>query len=245
MGRLHIYALRVTFSIERKRIMDKFKNCGVYEIKNLINGKRYVGSSVNLLSRKFEHFKSLKNNSHHSDHLQKAYNRYGQNNFLFVVIEYINDVNVLRIREQYWIDKLNVCNSKFGYNIALKATAPMFGRKHSEETKLRLSKIRKGRKFTEEHKQKISNKLKGRKRPKEVCQKLSLIRKSKPLSILQRRHLDRINANQRGENNPNAKKVVCLQTRKIYGSIRTASMETGLDYGYIFGVLHSHGVSSF
>ena len=38
MGRLHIYALRVTFSIERKRIMDKFKNCGVYEIKNLING---------------------------------------------------------------------------------------------------------------------------------------------------------------------------------------------------------------
>lgn len=50
------------------------KNCGIYRIKNMRNGKCYIGSSKNLSLRKKQHFNKLDKNIHPNIHLQRAWN---------------------------------------------------------------------------------------------------------------------------------------------------------------------------
>jgi group I intron endonuclease len=54
---------------------------GVYEIKNKINEKIYLGCSSNIDKRLRKHFKDLSKNRHFNIHLQNAYNKYGMDNF--------------------------------------------------------------------------------------------------------------------------------------------------------------------
>ena len=61
--------------------------CGVYMIKNKINGKFYIGSSVDITYRWARHKRQLRNGNHHSIHLQRAWDKYGEENFEFKVIE--------------------------------------------------------------------------------------------------------------------------------------------------------------
>ena len=90
------------------------KKSGIYQIRNLVNGKVYVGSAVNLRARMQSHFGELKNNKHNNRHLQRAYDKYGLDKFVFEVLEYV-EKDMLLEREQYYIDTLNVVNE--GYNI--------------------------------------------------------------------------------------------------------------------------------
>lgn len=55
--------------------------CGVYLIFNLINGKRYVGSSKDIYNRFYEHIHNLNHQKGHNAHLQNAWNKYGEDNF--------------------------------------------------------------------------------------------------------------------------------------------------------------------
>ena len=64
---------------------------GVYKIINLINGKVYIGSAKNFSVRFNQHIKSLEKNKHQNKHLQNAFNQYGTDNFLFEVIEVLED----------------------------------------------------------------------------------------------------------------------------------------------------------
>jgi group I intron endonuclease len=149
-------------------------NSGIYIIINKINGKIYIGSSVNLKTREREHFRSLKNNKHHSQHLQYAYNHYGKESFKFGIIEYVSkDKELLLKREQYWLDYYQSYDMNYGYNIAKYAESPMRGRHQSKEAKDKMSIYRKGRLvgennpnygryYTEEEKKKIGKKSKGR-----------------------------------------------------------------------------------
>lgn len=100
---------------------------GIYKIVNKINQKSYIGSSVRLVYRHKRHLSDLRTNQHHSIALQRAYNKYGESNFEFTIIEYCNDSNILE-REQYYIDNL-----KPEYNIC-KIAGNCLGVKHSEET---------------------------------------------------------------------------------------------------------------
>ena len=68
----------------------------IYIITNIINDKKYIGSSVNYLKRKNSHICYLRSNKHHSQHLQNAYNKYGEENFKFKSIKKIlNDAKEL------------------------------------------------------------------------------------------------------------------------------------------------------
>lgn len=136
------------------------KKSGIYQIRNLVNGKIYVGSSINLRKRMKDHFRDLRNNRHANQHLQKAYNKYGLDKFIFEVLEYV-EKDMLLEREQYYIDTLNVV--KEGYNICpiaahtfrvwtpaqkqnrCGANNPMYGKHLSEEHKKRISEAEKGR----------------------------------------------------------------------------------------------------
>ena len=103
---------------------------GVYMIKNIINNKLYIGSAIKLNERLSNHFHMLKNNKHHSIHLQNAWNL---NKYYFVcgVIEYVSDYKKLNIFEQKYIDLYNSSNQKYGYNICPLAKNNL-GSKHQK-----------------------------------------------------------------------------------------------------------------
>ena len=118
------------------------KKMGVYIIKNKMSNKVYVGSTYNFKKRYNEHFKDLIANRHDNQHLQNAVNKYGIDNFIFEIIEYVDDKSALLEREQHYINTLNAVNE--GYNICPIAGSPR-GRKVSEETRNKLSIASKGK----------------------------------------------------------------------------------------------------
>ena len=92
--------------------------CGIYKIENLINGKIYIGKSVDINYRianhKSESF-NPKSNAYDTA-IHRAIRKYGLNNFSFEVIEECDRSN-LSEREKYWIDYYNTF--KKGYNMTL------------------------------------------------------------------------------------------------------------------------------
>jgi hypothetical protein len=126
-------------------------NSGIYIIKNLINEKFYIGSTINLKQRKYDHFKTLINNKHCNRYLQRSYNKYGKENFRFVVLEYVIDPEILLKREQWWLDIFY--DKKHCYNINPTAGSRL-GVKHTEKAKKKMSKAKKGKilgfKYSEE-----------------------------------------------------------------------------------------------
>ena len=132
---------------------------GIYAIVNRINGDRYVGSAYNISKRWSQHIYELKNKKHHSRHLQNAWNKYGENSFIFVVLQECRVEDLIIIEQEYLDDKPE-------YNICIDARSPL-GLKRSEEAKQKMSEMRKGKclgntnalgkhwKQTKEHSEKI------------------------------------------------------------------------------------------
>ncbi|MBF1054549.1 MAG: GIY-YIG nuclease family protein, partial [Parvimonas sp.] len=75
----------------------------IYEIRNKINNKVYIGSTIDFKQRKATHLKELRRGKHANSHLQNAWNKYGEDNFIFKIIERCSIENLL-IREQYYIN---------------------------------------------------------------------------------------------------------------------------------------------
>jgi group I intron endonuclease len=96
---------------------------GVYVITNIVNGKIYIGSSVNIKKRWREHKNDLKKNKHHSSSLQKSYNKHGLENFIFEIIEFV-DCKELFIVEQKYLDQYKPYERSNGYNISRTAKGP-------------------------------------------------------------------------------------------------------------------------
>lgn len=115
----------------------------IYAIINTVNDKHYIGQAVVKHKRWKDHKIMLRLNTHRNNHLQSAYNKYGKENIIFVVLEnlLLGSKAELDAREQYWFDIL-----KPEYNKAPKAGGSCLGFKHSEETKNKWSQQRKGRK---------------------------------------------------------------------------------------------------
>jgi group I intron endonuclease len=120
--------------------MDNWGRSGIYKIVNKTNGKCYVGSAVNIEQRWHCHRSDLKLKKHHSAHLQRAWEIYGEGSFEFEVVEYV-EKQLLIQREQYWIDFLSGYGEN-GYNTNPKAGSSL-GVIRSSETreKIRLSKL--------------------------------------------------------------------------------------------------------
>lgn len=95
--------------------MTKEKICGIYCIENIVNGKKYVGQSVNIKQRFRAHKSLLRNGKHNNTHLQNAWNSDGESNFNFYIIEECNKYE-LDDKEKYYISLYNLTNDNFGYN---------------------------------------------------------------------------------------------------------------------------------
>ena len=101
---------------------------GIYMILNTYNNKCYIGSTKNFYTRKQKHFRLLVLNKHHSNHLQKAYNKYGKDKFTFIILEEC-EIEKLLEKEVFWINLKNSLDPRYGYNVAIP--------KRNENLKLR------------------------------------------------------------------------------------------------------------
>ena len=126
------------------------KKPGIYKITNLINNKIYIGSATLFYKRKNNHYSDLRRGDHGNEHLQNAFNFYGEGNFIFEVLEIIEDKSKLIEREQYYLDILLFASENdkrfndLGYNICRKAYS-LLGTKRTIEQKIKMSKAHLGR----------------------------------------------------------------------------------------------------
>lgn len=140
---------------------------GIYMISGLyepdtVKSPIYIGSSNKLHERiQYQHIAQLNTYSHSNPILQRAWDKYGQNNFIWWLLEYQEPTKLLE-REQYYLDLFRpFVEEKGGYNIAKSASAPFMGRKHTEESRELMSIKLKGKKRSMETRQKISEVRRG------------------------------------------------------------------------------------
>lgn len=170
-------------------------NSGIYAIINRINGKYYIGSAVNLHHRWIQHKSALNKGYHDNKYLQKSWDKYGEDNFKFVILEEINKDKLIK-HEQFWIEISNCCDDCKGYNLRPTANNQL-NYKHSEETKLKIANTKRGKKWSVESRIKLSKTNTGRKHSDETKQKLSLALKGHTHTIITRA---KISENQRKYN---------------------------------------------
>lgn len=134
---------------------------GLYAIKNKQNKKIYIGkSSVDIQNRLSTHKSLLNRNKHYNKHLQKSWNKYGEENFSFEIIldcEGLTDKEILE-EEMKMISKFNSTNIAFGYNLT-KGGEGILGYKHSETTKKKLGIYSTGRTHSDKTKDRIKDVL--------------------------------------------------------------------------------------
>jgi hypothetical protein len=102
---------------------ERVKPSGVYQVKNLANGKVLLGSSLNLEGLLNRNRFTLRTNSHPNKELQKDWNEFGPDQFIFEVLEVVqvqDDPNFslkdeLTLLEQIWLEKLQPFGER-GYN---------------------------------------------------------------------------------------------------------------------------------
>lgn len=150
-----------------KRDDNIYSRIGIYGIRNLLNGKIYIGKTgMNFGDRWDTHRSLLNNGKHDNPHLQRAWEKYGQENFEFIVIEDCS-VDELSDREKYYIKLYKDIGLAYnmhdggdeGYNlgkhlseetkrkIGEKNRINGCGRQHSDKTREKMSQSHKGKKY--------------------------------------------------------------------------------------------------
>ena len=102
---------------------ERKKPAGIFRVKNIANGKVLLGSSLNLEGPLNGHKFMLKTGRHRNPALQKEWNEYGSDKFVFEILEVVkvkDDPNFnledeLTLLEQIWLEKLQPFGEK-GYN---------------------------------------------------------------------------------------------------------------------------------
>lgn len=154
---------------------------GIYKIINVVNNKFYVGSAVDFKRRKTRHFSELRTGEHNNRYLQNAWNKYGEQAFVFVVVEELQSDADLLAAENVWL-KEHV-GREYCYNLGVDATAPMLGMsgelsptwgyKHTAEALAAITTASTGRKQSEEVVQRKIAHLLGKPKSAKVRAKIS------------------------------------------------------------------------
>lgn len=227
----------------------------IYMIKNKVNGKIYFGQTIEEKGfrgryRNGQWWKYTSN-----DHLKNSADKHGHENFTVVEqFDIAYSKQELDLLEDLYICLYNTMDSNYGYNkkrggshgklsesskqkLSEKTKGelnPMYGRKHSEESKQKMSKelkgkysgeksVHYGKKHSEERKQKQSER-----------QKVAMIGESNPM--YGKKHKDETRelfSQQRKGNTNSTKKVRCVNTGEIFNSAKEAAQYFGLVHGSI------------
>ena len=113
--------------MDKKALLREYKETprpmGVYQIRNTVNGKLLVGTSVNLTAILNRHRAALRMGSHQNRELQKDWAEFGAEAFEFEVLDTLTPPerpdykpsDDLRALEELWLDKLSPFGER-GYN---------------------------------------------------------------------------------------------------------------------------------
>lgn len=192
--------------------------CGIYMIKNIVNGKVYVGKSFDINGRWRHHRYELNKGAHVNNHLQSAWNKYGEDSFEFSIVEECSE-DELNNKEIYWIKKMNAYHN--GYNqteggegthlpedIKQKISEsakerftnienhPMYGRHHSDESRDKMS-ISQRKRFDDETQREKNSQVHMGIRHSESSKK----KMSESVS---------------GENNPRSRAIYCIELDEFF-----------------------------
>jgi group I intron endonuclease len=113
------------------------KRPGIYKILCTVNCKIYIGSAKNLFTRHRLHISHLKSGVHKNRHLQSAFKLYGEEAFEFYIIEYVDSLDMLLVREQHWLDFTKCYEKHIGFNIC-KIAGSSLGVKRTDEFKAKI-----------------------------------------------------------------------------------------------------------
>ena len=113
-----------TSPISGSQILSDTTKSGIYKIVNKVDGKYYVGRTLDFKQRWNEHRVDLNSGKHNNDHLRYAWDKYKEENFEFVIIEYVlSDIELLTEIEQKYLDvaekEQDIC-----YNLNFDARGP-------------------------------------------------------------------------------------------------------------------------
>ena len=165
---------------------------GIYCIENIVDGKVYIGQTIDLARRKRSHFNKLNIGKHPNKHLQNAFNKYGSENFKFKVLLYCESFELTRY-EQFFV---NSTKNSSPYNLRLECVDSSLGILQSEETRQKISEAKKGKPswnkgipHSETSIQKMRDAQIGRKPSEETRRKMSEARKGKKASEETRRKM--------------------------------------------------------
>lgn len=193
----------------------------VYQHKNKINGKVYIGITGRIPEERWGHngcnYKS-------SPHFYAAIQKYGWDNFEHNILFENLTKEQACIKEQELIKYFNSTDREFGYNATSggeiftlsedtkkKMSISMLGNKNglghpcSEEKKKKISNAQKGKQLSEEHKEKLS---------------IAASQRTVPCSEEKKEKLS--------QNYPYKKKVYCQELNKIFDSVQQCSKELGI-----------------
>ena len=215
----------------------------IYKITNKINGKVYIGQTINTLNRRWK--QHCQTTQCYCRLLHNAIAKYGKENFTVEQIDVACDRDELDQKEIYWIKHYDSMNPKKGYNLLGGGN-----KNHivSEETRRKISDAQKGEKHwcygkhqSDEFKQKLSEINKGKRLSEETKLKMSESRKGekaywfgKQFSEEHRKKLSEVRKGMnKGENHPKSKKVLCVETNEIFAYIRQAALAKNIRHQYI------------
>lgn len=227
--------------------------CGVYEIINKINGKKYIGQSINVLTRWKDHIHALNRGDSSCRLLQRAWHKYGADNFVFNILEECAEDQLDSVEIKY-IQQFDTV--KNGYNIESGGNV----QKHlSEETKEKLRQSHLGKVQSEETRHKRSEAMRGEKNPmygrhhtEEVKRRISECNSGRPgypvseetREKIRRANLGRVVSQEtrdkishackgRTPHNKNLRSVYCIELNKHYDSAADAGRELNIKSGNI------------
>jgi group I intron endonuclease len=227
--------------------------CGVYKITNNVNGKVYIGQSINIKNRWKDHIYALNRKDSSCVLLQRAWNKYKQESFSFEILELCTEDELDDVEVKY-IDIYDAINN--GYNIESGGNK----NKHlSEETKQKLRESHLGKVASNETRKKMSESRTGEKNPmygqthsEEARRKISEAKKGKPgyprtdyqkecarlanlgkeVSEETRKKISEAN---KGNipHNKNLKQVYCIELNKVFENASSAGKELNIRSGNI------------
>ena len=120
----------------------------IYRITNMMNDKYYIGSSQSFERRVWQHKNDLRKGVHKNPKLQAAWIKYGEDAFVFEILETIPDEQQLQVEDMYLIQNID---NPLCYNINRTAEAPRLGIPMTDASKAQLSRNRKGKAAGENH----------------------------------------------------------------------------------------------
>lgn len=175
---------------------------GIYAIQCQTNDRKYIGSSINTWKRWIRHRSDLRRGVHHSLHLQRAWDKYGEDFFEFVVLEEC-PIEQLLEREQHYLDlysdKYNcvlVAGSCLGYrhtpedleriSAAMRGNKNPLGHVHSSASRAKMSASHTGHEVSEAARSKLRAANTGHKHTDEARANMSVAQKGHTVSQEQR-----------------------------------------------------------